>query len=187
MGVIISPLTGFSAQRFNIALGPYRWTSDNLFGGFTFVLKFNQKLITGSGSRIRLVLQGTNHPTSNLTGTINNVTISNASTAAGAKAYDSAASPTAVTFAGGASVALARGSEHVSDEITFEVTPQKALLVAMQFAAGAYGSYQGGLDPQTHTFFWRASTAEAATTTRTAGYGVVPGILACIKQIEVFS
>lgn len=188
MSTFINPLTQHDTARRQVALGPYAWNSDHLVGGYTYICKFAQPLIAVSGTKIRLTLQGTNHPTSNLTGTISNVTISNASSVAGAKAYDSAASPTAVTFNGGsASVAVSRRSEHVSDDITFEVTGQRPLLIAFNLAASAYLSLVKTESKLHSVLYFKAATAEAGTTTRATGYSAAAGIGAYIRTLEVFS
>lgn len=186
MAIFVSPFTGFSSSRFNVALGPYKPTSDHALGGYTILCKFRRSLLRVTGSKVRLTLQGFINPLTHLSATLNNVTISTASTATGAKAWDSTTTPTAITFGGSASVTLARDAVRASDEITFEVDGTKPLIIGFNLAASAYASFSGGLTDE-HVLFRKAAVQEADDATRGASYTVTSGVSAYIKTLEVFS
>jgi hypothetical protein len=184
VSALINPLTGFSAQRYGVALGPFTAQSDASLGGYTVVNRYRPGALAATGTNIRLTLAGL--VAAGHSGTLSNVTISLASKAAGANPYDSATAPTAVTFTGAASVAASCGSLHVSDIIAFTVDGSRAILIACNVAASAHVSLMSRLSAD-YISYLRAATAEAAGTARSAGYTAAPGTSYALSKLEAFS
>jgi hypothetical protein len=184
--IIINGATSVGGSLYRVAVGPYIPAQDYSVGGFTVVAKFQPTALAAAGAGVRLVLRGP--ATTGHTCALSNVTISLAANTSGSDLYDSSASPTAVTFNSSASLTMVRDGTYYSDNIAFTIDRTRAILIAFNVASGTqWLPFKVGLSSQYFTHYWRAATAEAATTNRTTGYSAGGGAIPALGELECYS
>ena len=176
---IVPPVAALAQAEFTtlIQLAGSRATFSK--SGFTLLTKIAGSLITQSGTKVRLVLES-----GGVACTLNNVTIGPAVTSGSAW---NCTSVTAVTFGGAAawSIAGAAGTEHLSDEITFEIITGTSYIVGVNMGATANASsYRNGL-PSGVTGYQKAGVQEADDATRGASYTANASVAWLLKRIDV--
>jgi hypothetical protein len=182
--MMIDSATAFKAAQFTKCLGPLSLISDNTAAGLTLVARYAPRIIKASGTAVRLNLGGfiaAGHDT-----TISKVTIGLAPSLATAKPYDTTTTPTNITFRGSDSVALTRGSLHISDQITFTIDGSKAIIIAYNIPAGGFATYATGLTFSDYGLYWKAG-AEAGTQTKAASYLSTGGLSPFLMSLECIS
>lgn len=183
--MLVTPTAATETQVATTAIGPLAITNEVNRGGFTIVSKYLPGVFRSGGDHVRLTLRGPS--ASGASCAISNITISLVATSAGSNPYDSASTPTAVTFGGGSSLILARNSNYVSDKIAFAIDLTKPVLIAYNIAAGTQATTYAFNLTQQYCFYVLAAKAEAGSTARTAGYAGRGSSSAFLTSLECFN
>lgn len=147
------------------------------FGVYTVISKYLVAAQAATGTISRITVTGPSSGSLPLLA----VYIGNAATSG--NAYDFDGSQVQVLFGGSGSRTVATAEVVVSDDIAFSVTGSKSILIAANFGAGSAGASIAGLGGNYITYF--NPGAQAATTSKSAGYTIESGRIYSMFKIEV--
>lgn len=137
--------------------------------------------VTRSGTKIRVLLRG---PTSGSVG-LTGVTIGHR--ASSGDAWDTEATPVAITVGSSASFSLAQDVSTWSDWITFNLDETKAIIISFHVATGDNVRIANGTAPTGFVYYTKAAASEIGTS-NVSGYGTgFDGVVFLVEQIQVAS
>ena len=179
MGIIVNPHGSFASQAFQDVVNKTRTPDQSpIAANFTFVQKYLTAGLSAGGGIVRVTLLG---PAAGASTVISAMYVGLSATSGGA--WDFAASPTQITFAGLGSVTLVAGSVATSDDISFNISGANAISIATNVTSGS--KYRFGVGFGTNFIAYATSgVSEAATVDKGASYSATGGRINFISRIE---